>query len=114
MTEEEKQQQNSEQSGVTQVQIFEALQKILLDNLEINRQNTDAIKDSVSIAKELEAPFNLTDEAAKRITKTTSELSSLGATINSQIKERSNFQNTSASIEKDILKNQLLHQFKIL
>ena len=52
MTEEEKQQQNSEQSGVTQVQIFEALQKILLDNLEINRQNTDAIKDSVSIAKE--------------------------------------------------------------
>ena len=105
MTEEEKQQQNSEQSGVTQVQIFEALQKILLDNLEINRQNTDAIKDSVSIAKELEAPFNLTDEAAKRITKTTSELSSLGATINSQIKERSNFQNTSASIEKDIFKN---------
>ena len=105
MTEDEKQQQNSEQSGVTQVQIFEALQKILLDNLEINRQNTDAIKDSVSIAKELEAPFNLTDEAAKRITKTTSELSSLGATINSQIKERSNFQNTSASIEKDIFKN---------
>ena len=105
MIEDEKQQQNSEQSGVTQVQIFEALQKILLDNLEINRQNTDAIKDSVSIAKELEAPFNLTDEAAKRITKTTSELSSLGATINSQIKERSNFQNTSASIEKDIFKN---------
>ena len=105
MTEEEKQQQNSEQSGVTQVQIFEALQKILLDNLDINRQNTDAIKDSVSIAKELEAPFNLTDEAAKRINKTTRDLSSLGATINSQIEERSNFQNTSASIEKDILKN---------
>jgi len=105
MTEEEKQQQNSEQSGVTQVQIFEALQKILSENLEINRQNTDAIKDSVNIAKELEAPFNLTDEAAKRITKTTSQLSSLGATITSQVKERSNFQNTSASIEKDILKN---------
>ncbi len=47
MTEEEK------QSSIEQNQIFEALQKILLDNLDINRQNTDAIKDSVRIAADL-------------------------------------------------------------
>ena len=94
-----------EEVDISQVQIFEALQKILLDNLDINRQNTDAIKDQVSAAKDLIAPYNLTDQAAKNINKTTRDLSNLNATINSQIKERSNFQNTSKSISKDILKN---------
>ena len=80
---------------ISQNQVFEALQKILLENLDINRQNTDAIKDAVKAAQGFEEPYNLTSSAAKNIKKTSQDLSSLNATINSQIQERANFQNSA-------------------
>ena len=45
-------QEASDEANISQNQIFAALQQILLENLDINRQNTDAIKDSVKAAQD--------------------------------------------------------------
>ena len=55
-----------------------------MENLDINRQNVDAIKDSVATARDLAAPFNLTAEAAKKINKANRDLSSLNRHHNGQ------------------------------
>ena len=55
--------------GEKAVDILQQLSDVLLDNLDINRQNVDAIKDSVSAAGDLAAPFIVTREAQKSINK---------------------------------------------
>ena len=51
--------------GEKAVDILSQLSDVLLNNLDINRQNVDAIKDSVSNARDLAAPFNVTAVSAK-------------------------------------------------
>ena len=48
--------------GEKAIDILQQLSDVLLENLEINRQNVDAIKDSVTAAGDLAAPFNVTKE----------------------------------------------------
>ena len=55
--------------GEQAIDILTQLSDVLLENLNINRENTDAIKDSVTAAKDLAAPYQLTNEAAKEIAK---------------------------------------------
>ena len=88
--------------GEKAVDILSQLSDVLLNNLDINRQNVDAIKDSVSSARDLAAPFNLTAEAAKKITKASRDVSSLNAEINATIKERNDLSRTSLAVDKDM------------
>ena len=78
----------TEEANLSQNKLFETLQQILSENLEINRQNTDEIKDSVKAAQDLDKPFQLTSEAARDIRKATRETSSVHAIINSKLEER--------------------------
>ena len=88
--------------GEKAVDILSQLSDVLLNNLDINRQNVDAIKDSVSNARDLAAPFNLTAEAAKKIHKVNRDLSSLNADINATIKERNDLSRISLAVDKDM------------
>ena len=96
----------TEEANLSQNKLFETLQQILSENLEINRQNTDEIKDSVKAAQDLDKPFQLTSEAARDIRKATRETSSVHAIINSKLEERNNFLRDTKSIKKDIEKTE--------
>ena len=104
MSEEKQQQQQAQQQAQSQNESFANLQNMLLQNLEINRQNTDEIKDSVKAAQDLERPFNLSSEAAREIMKVSRASSSINATINSQLEERNSFLRGSKTIKKDLAK----------
>ena len=97
-------QEASDEANISQNKVFADLQDILLQNLEVNRQNTDEIKDSVAAAQDLSRPFNLTSQAAKSINKASRDASSINATINSQLKERNSFLRGSKTIKKDLAK----------
>ena len=86
-------------------QVLKILQDILNENLEINRQNTDAIKDSVDQARDLTQEFNLSNEAAKNINKTTRDLSKLNAKLVADADNINNLRRKSTDINKDLEKS---------
>ena len=85
--------------------ILKILQDILNENLEINRQNTDAIKDSVDRARDLTQEFKLSNEAAKNINKTTRDLSKLNASLVADADNINNLRRKSTDINKDLEKS---------
>ena len=85
--------------------VLKILQDILNENLEINRQNTDAIKESVDRARDLTQEFNLSNEAAKNINKTTRDLSKLNASLVADADNINNLRRKSTDINKDLDKS---------
>ena len=85
--------------------VLKILQDILNENLEINRQNTDAIKDSVDQARDLTQEFNLSNEAAKNINKSTRDLSKLNAKLVADADNINNLRRKSTDINKDLEKS---------
>ena len=92
--------------GKEAVDVLTQLSEILLQNLNINRENTDAIKDSVSNARDLASPFKLSAEAAKEINKASRDSSRFLANIVAQEEKRSNLLRTSKDIGKDLSKGE--------
>lgn len=88
--------------GEKAIDILQQLSDVLLENLEINRQNVDAIKDSVTAAGDLAAPFNVTKEQQKEINKAFRDSASLNAQMNASMKERVALERDSASVNKDL------------
>ena len=88
--------------GEKAIDILQQLSDVLLENLEINRQNVDAIKDSVTAAGDLAAPFNVTKEQQKEINKAFRDSASLNAQMNASIKERVALERDSATVNKDL------------
>ena len=86
-------------------QVLKILQDILNENLEINRQNTDAIKDSADRARDLTGEFKLSNEAAKNINKSTRDLSKLNASLVADAKNINNLRRKSTDINKDLEKS---------
>ena len=82
--------------------LAKALQQILDQNLDINRQNTAAIKDSVSIARDLSTEYAVTNEQQLKINQANRMSSTLNADINAKIFERSEGLRKSVTIQKDI------------
>jgi hypothetical protein len=82
--------------------LAKALQQILDQNLDINRQNTAAIKDSVSIARDLSAEYAVTHEQQLKINQANRMSSTLNADINAKIFERAEGLRKSVTIQKDI------------
>ena len=66
--------------------LAKALQQILDQNLDINRQNTAAIKDSVSIARDLSTEYAVTNEQQLKINQANRMSSTLNADINAYLK----------------------------
>ena len=88
--------------GEKAIDILQQLSDVLLENLEINRQNVDAIKDSVTAAGDLAAPFNVTKEQQKEINKAFRDSASLNAQMNASMKERVALERDSATVNKDL------------
>jgi hypothetical protein len=86
--------------------LAKALQQILDQNLDINRQNTEAIKDSVSIARDLSAEYAVTHEQQLKINQANRMSSTLNADINAKIFEREGGLRKSSDIQKDISKSE--------
>ena len=99
--------ENTENTGPSKevVNLAQALQQILNENLEINRQNASAIKDSVTAAKDLGGAFGITNEQAIKINKANRDSANLNADINKQIVEREKGLRKSTTIQKDISKS---------
>ena len=85
--------------------VLKILQDILNENLEINRQNTDAIKDSVDFARDLTQEFKLSNEAAKNINKTTRDLAKLNASLVADADNINKLRRKSTDINKDLEKS---------
>ena len=86
--------------------LAKALQQILDQNLEINRQNADAIKDSVSMARDLSTEFGVTNEQQLKINAANRMSATLNADINAKIFEREGGLRKSSDIQKDISKSE--------
>ena len=86
--------------------LAKALQQILDQNLEINRQNADAIKDSVSMARDLGTEFGITNEQQLKINAANRMSATLNADINAKIFEREGGLRKSSDIQKDISKSE--------
>ena len=99
--------ENTENTGPSKevVNLAEALQQILSENLEINRQNASAIKDSVTAAKDLSGALGITNEQAIKINKANKDSANLNADINKQIVEREKGLRNTTTIQKDISKS---------
>ena len=70
--------------GQKAVDILTQLSDVLMLNLNINRENTDALTDSVKVAKNLSKPLNLSAEGAKAVTKATQDSSKFLAKVVSE------------------------------
>ena len=90
--------------GKKAVDILTQLSDVLLDNLNINRENVDAINDSVKAAKDLTAPYKLTKEAAKEINRSNRDLAGLNAKLVNQEKDIADRKRSSKDISKDLIK----------
>ena len=86
--------------------LAKALQQILDQNLEINRQNAEAIKDSVSMARDLGTEFGITKEQQLKINSANRMSATLNADINAKIFEREGGLRKSSDIQKDISKSE--------
>ena len=86
--------------------LAKALQQILDQNLEINRQNAEAIKDSVSMARDLGTEFGITKEQQLKINSANRMSATLNADINAKIFEREGGLRKSSEIQKDISKSE--------
>ena len=86
--------------------LAKALQQILDQNLEINRQNAEAIKDSVSMARDLGTEFGITKEQQLKINAANRMSATLNADINAKIFEREGGLRKSSDIQKDISKSE--------
>ena len=102
------------QQGEKAVDILQQLSDVLLENLDINRQNVDAIKDSVLAAGDLAAPFVVTREAQKSINKAFRQSASMNADINATLKERLTLERDSKSINKDLDKGKSIQKKLLL
>ena len=102
------------QQGEKAVDILQQLSDVLLENLDINRQNVDAIKDSVLAAGDLAAPFVVTREAQKSINKAFRQSASMNADINATLKERLTLERDSKSINKDLDKGKSIQKQLLL
>ena len=91
--------------GEQALDILTQLSDVLLENLNINRENTDAIKDSVTAAKDLAAPYQLTNEAAKEINKANRDITQLASKIAKDEENILNRKRSSKDIAKDIAKS---------
>jgi hypothetical protein len=100
--------------GEKAVDILQQLSDVLLDNLDINRQNVDAIKDSVSAAGDLAAPFIVTREAQKSINKSFRQSASFNADIVSTLKERVALERNSKEVNKDLDKGKAIQKKLLL
>jgi len=96
--------------GEKAVDILQQLSDVLLDNLDINRQNVDAIKDSVSAAGDLAAPFIVTREAQKSINKSFRQSASFNADIVATLKERVALERNSKEVNKDLDKGKAIQK----
>tara|TARA_R100001015_G_C4634310_1_gene200577 strand:- start:4480 stop:6858 length:2379 start_codon:yes stop_codon:yes gene_type:complete len=85
---------------------LKSLQQILEENLAINRENVDAINEQVKSAKDLAAPYSITNEQAKEIAKANRDIAQLNAKLVNQEDDISKRKRSSADISKDIIKNE--------
>ena len=83
---------------------LKSLQQILEENLSISRENIDAINAQVKSAKDLAAPYSLTNEAAKEITKSNRDLAQLNAKLVNQEEDIAKNKRESKDIAKDLIK----------
>jgi hypothetical protein len=81
------------------------LSSIIMGNLNINRKNIDAIKDSVTAAKNLAAPYKLSSEAAKEINKSTRDIAQLTSTLAKDEDNILSRKRSSKDIAKDLAKS---------
>ena len=92
--------------GEQAIDILTQLSEVLLQNLNINRENTDAIKESVTAAKDLARPFNLSSEAAKEINKASRDSSKFLADIVAKEEKRNNLLRSAKDVSKDLSKGE--------
>ena len=81
------------------------LSSILMDNLNINRENVDAINDSVKAAKGLADPYTLSASAAKEIKKSTQDIATLASKVAKDEDTILNRRRSSKDIAKDLAKS---------
>tara|TARA_R110002074_G_scaffold23791_3_gene71662 strand:- start:273 stop:2654 length:2382 start_codon:yes stop_codon:yes gene_type:complete len=81
------------------------LSAILMDNLNINRENVDAINDSVKAAKGLADPYTLSASAAKEIKKSTQDIATLASKVAKDEDTILNRRRSSKDIAKDLAKS---------
>ena len=81
------------------------LSGILMDNLNINRENVDAINDSVKAAKGLADPYTLSASAAKEIKKSTQDIATLASKVAKDEDTILNRRRSSKDIAKDLAKS---------
>lgn len=81
------------------------LSSILMDNLNINRENVDAINASVKAAKGLADPYTLSASAAKEIKKSTQDIATLASKVAKDEDTILNRRRSSKDIAKDLAKS---------
>jgi len=79
--------------------------ELLAEQLEINRQNVDELRDQISLTKKLSEQARITREQQLRLNRTNRELTDLNKTLIDQLKDRNNLNRKESEIAKDIIKN---------
>jgi len=92
--------------GKKAVDILTQLSDVLMINLNINRENTDALTDSVKVAKDLAKPLNLSAEGARAVKKATQDSSRFLAKVVSDEEKRLKYLRSSKDIGKDLAKGE--------
>jgi len=92
--------------GQKAVDILTQLSDVLMLNLNINRENTDALTDSVKVAGDLAKPLNLSAEGARAINKATQDSSRFLAKVVSDEEQRLKHLRSSKDIGKDLAKGE--------
>lgn len=78
--------------------------ELLAEQLEINRQNVDELRDQISLTKKLSEQARITREQQLRLNRTNRELTDLNKTLIDQLKDRNNLNRKESEITKDLIK----------